>query len=848
MSAQSVWRYRLQRFALWSTRALGAERRARWLSTCYEMYQVALGRGEGANWGTVGASGWGWRDRARGFRSVYRLHRQGHVLPGVWRYLEENPSPPRKRGGQRGQPLFPDWIVDDLKALGAIEPSLWPTDDFLSRYHRWQAPIDDAPGEVYADLFLALQARNYDVVLLAPWLREGGADKGTLQYVSFYAARFPRTLLITTRPEPSPWLNHAPAGVEVLEAGKALSRLLPDDQTAVVSRLLLELSPALVHLVQSDIGWRTVSRYGSAIRTNGTRCIASLFTHETLADKPRTGYAATYMPSARETLDAVFTDNHPFAQDLTREFALKPGIARPLYFWVDTPQGQGGDSSLSIDASPPRVLWASRFCWQKRPDILLAIARAMPDVLFDVYGASDGETVDLYAEIKRLANVRLFGRYRSFPEIVAAGPFVCFLYTTAFDGLPNVLLEAASAGLPIVCPAHIGGISDLVSAESGYPVADAARADDYIAGIRSVLADPRDAERRAQLAAAICLERHSKQAFMASMDNALVQIGLSVLPDVRRRENTAKGVPHPLSTEEIVPGTALLILGMHRSGTSALTGALEIAGVHLSQNLTPAASYNKKGLFEHDRVWRIHNVLLGAMGRTSADIRALPEAWFASPAAEYARTALIAALRPDMANQPLWGVKDPRLCRLFPLWPAILQSLGAEPKILLALRHPEEVVASLVARDHLDPTHAKVLWLRYTLEAERATRGLLRTTQVYDRLLTAWRQEFKRIAEALAIPLRRDAKAARLLDDFLDTGLRHHTTADDWSRSPDPWERMCHDTYTVLSQEKESAWPQVLNAIHDRLAAIEDSSSDTHRNFAMRRSDDRLEIRDRAIR
>lgn len=263
--------------------------------------------------------------------------------------------------------------------------------------------------------------------------------------------------------------------------------------------------------------------------------------------------------------------------------------------------------------------------------------------------------------------------------------------------------------------------------------------------------------------------------------------------------------------------TALIVLGMHRSGTSALMGSLGLSGIYLGTNLTPPASDNTKGFFEHDEIWRIHDELFSKLGMTFVDIGSMPADWETTDAANEAKARILAILKKDMVDQSLWGIKDPRLCRFFPLWPDILRALDAKPAIILALRHPEEVVASLVVRDHLEPAHALILWLRHTLEAERATRGLRRAVQVYADLLTNWRTEFARLSEALNIPLACDGKSAGDINKFLDSNLRHQIHETDWSNRTDPWKHAANELYVTLTTRAEPEWISIVDPIHEKL-------------------------------
>ena len=81
----------------------------------------------------------------------------------------------------------------------------------------------------------------------------------------------------------------------------------------------------------------------------------------------------------------------------------------------------------------------------------------------------------------------------------------------------------------------------------------------------------------------------------------------------------------------------------------------------------------------------------------------------------------------DFADAPLWALKDPRICRLLPLWQRLLERRGIEPAYLFSLRGPEEVARSLQARDGQSLHQARLLWAQHLVMAEAATRGSART-------------------------------------------------------------------------------------------------------------------------
>lgn len=225
--------------------------------------------------------------------------------------------------------------------------------------------------------------------------------------------------------------------------------------------------------------------------------------------------------------------------------------------------------------------------------------------------------------------------------------------------------------------------------------------------------------------------------------------------------------------------TAILILGMHRSGTSALTRVLNLCGVDLGTRLMPPAQDNNdSGFWEHVDAVDAHERLLFQFGRSWSDARALPDGWLESDAAAAAAQRIAALVTGEFADSRLWAVKDPRLCRFVPLWIKVLGEAGVRTKLVYALRHPDEVIASLVRRDGLSAHENGLLLLTHFFEAALAGAGQPRCVTTYQSLLDDWRGCVERIARELELELDLDSRAAEI-EDFLDHGARNHHAQDD---------------------------------------------------------------------
>ncbi|MNC42635.1 UDP-D-galactose:(glucosyl)lipopolysaccharide-1,6-D-galactosyltransferase [compost metagenome] len=157
-------------------------------------------------------------------------------------------------------------------------------------------------------------------------------------------------------------------------------------------------------------------------------------------------------------------------------------------------------------AGTARILWAGRFDRQKRPDVLLAIAQALPTIPFDVHGVSElGDVHPAIRELQTLQNVKLHGAFTRFEDIVEPS-HAAYLFTTSWEGLPTILLDAAALGLPIVAPA-VGGIVDLIDCPSLVQGSDNVAA--YVEQLKQLIDSPLlRRRRREQQYAALAVGRH----------------------------------------------------------------------------------------------------------------------------------------------------------------------------------------------------------------------------------------------------------------------------------------------------------------------------------------------------
>jgi hypothetical protein len=220
---------------------------------------------------------------------------------------------------------------------------------------------------------------------------------------------------------------------------------------------------------------------------------------------------------------------------------------------------------------------------------------------------------------------------------------------------------------------------------------------------------------------------------------------------------------------------AVVILGMHRSGTSTLAGSLTRLGLAEPMTPLPAADDNPGGFYESlPVVMANYTMLLDAGCAWNVCLTFDPDRLaLMTPADRLPMREIIAREFPPNRD---FVLKDPRLCLTLPAWLPALRESGALVSALIVVRHPLEVVRSLSVRNGLEEAATAAHWLHHMLEAERATRGLPRAVVFYDALMRDWRACLYPAARTAGIRLRDSDE--RVVDAFVSGAKRHHAAAE----------------------------------------------------------------------
>ncbi len=217
-----------------------------------------------------------------------------------------------------------------------------------------------------------------------------------------------------------------------------------------------------------------------------------------------------------------------------------------------------------------------------------------------------------------------------------------------------------------------------------------------------------------------------------------------------------------------------IILGMHRSGTSALAGCLNIMGVNFGKTIMPGNEANQAGYFENQDIVLAHDILLRDLGCRWDMVGSLPQDWQDGQAAAKAAKTLTGILERQFLDQDQpFAVKDPRLCRLMPLWSSVLHKLQIRPCLILVLRHPMEVAKSLQKRDGLDLLKGHLLWLVHNREALAACKDMDHALLTFDQLLADPVQGLQAASSLQALDGFNPSQYAQEILQFIRADLKH---------------------------------------------------------------------------
>jgi glycosyltransferase involved in cell wall biosynthesis len=217
----------------------------------------------------------------------------------------------------------------------------------------------------------------------------------------------------------------------------------------------------------------------------------------------------------------------------------------------------------------------------------------------------------------------------------------------------------------------------------------------------------------------------------------------------------------------------IVVLGMHRSGTSAVTRSLTVMGIDLGDKMMPPMEGNNpKGFWEDIDINALNIEMMHALSSDwhyltlidAVDVETLRSKGFFLRAVDL--------IRKKIDHAPSFGFKDPRVAKLLPFWKEVINYCQFDVSYILAIRHPRSVVKSLAKRDSIEESKGYFLWLGHVIASLAGSSGKNRVLVDYDVLMQSPDHELERIAKNLGLEIN-DAELQSYKKEFLDHSLRH---------------------------------------------------------------------------
>jgi GT2 family glycosyltransferase len=223
----------------------------------------------------------------------------------------------------------------------------------------------------------------------------------------------------------------------------------------------------------------------------------------------------------------------------------------------------------------------------------------------------------------------------------------------------------------------------------------------------------------------------------------------------------------------------IVVIGMHRSGTSCITRGLEVLGVGLGNNLMPAApGDNEKGFFEDIDFNQLNIELLGHLGHDWDTLHPVSASELESELVTQFKNRAITLVHEKLNRTPVLGLKDPRATRLLPFWESVFKDCDLDASYILAIRNPVSVFESLRKRNGFSSLKSTYLWLEHIIPTIPLLQKRNTVIVEYENVLANPKKELTRMAEFLELAKPDSKKLAKYENEFLDLNLQHQKFID----------------------------------------------------------------------
>lgn len=419
-----------------------------------------------------------------------------------------------RKVGRRNFQSLPDYVQEAWIAANQLDGEAWPDPAKLGRASYYSSDFNNQTAD-YCKLISQIR-KNPDYLFIPPQLSIGGTEKVLVNYLNAFAELHPDWHIVVLAALPAKHPYKIPDNVDFVDFYGLIKDKSWLEIDFLLSRFVVQTKVKRLHLIHNEIAFNWIKSHLTLFRNHDFKIYISQFMLEFNKNpKLKVGFVDPFIREIYPAVTKIFTDNRPMADSMIELDAFdKSKVAVHYQPMLDHVTRNSSSVNHSIERKPLRILWASRVSLQKRPDILKSIAQQLDPSQY---------SIDVYGRFQAPYNKNFFRgapaiHYRDTYngiESLNLSDYDLFLYTSQTDGLPNVLLEIASSGLPVVA-SDVGGVSDIINDKTGHLV----KMDDidgYVAAIQDIRTHPDSAAAKAKKAQQIVQNRHSWRHFLADV-------------------------------------------------------------------------------------------------------------------------------------------------------------------------------------------------------------------------------------------------------------------------------------------------------------------------------------------
>lgn len=411
---------------------------------------------------------------------------------------------------------IPEFVVREWARINPLETQLYPYPFILKRTQIYDPSDLSMIGETYLKIAQSV-THTSDYIFMVPWVVRGGADKVMLNMMEAIEEIHPgsKFTVITTLPNKNVWAKMLPKNTDLIEFGKLAEGLPPYEKDELLSRVITQLKCKRLHIINSEYAYAWAYKHQELIK-NHYELTVSVFASCFIPESNftcRFSFDDPFIFDIYPVVKKIFTDNQTFVEESVEKNALDEKLFKVQYQPImdEIKPVHHAEANKKV-----KVLWASRVTREKMPDMIKLIANKLDPKEFqiDVFGAFSDDVDKNFFNGVPVINYR--GAFDGFSSLPTEN-YDILLYTSVGDGVPNILLEATAAGLPILA-SNDGGVHEFIQdGKTGSLVKEIRDVDGYVKKLKDFRKNPKKYEEYVEAAQKLLEERHSWRAFIKKM-------------------------------------------------------------------------------------------------------------------------------------------------------------------------------------------------------------------------------------------------------------------------------------------------------------------------------------------